>query len=262
MLPPGIKLLLYANGAVFLLQMAFYEPLVTALGLNPMSFLNGAFWQPFTYMFLHGGVWHILINMLILWMFGRDLEHDWGTRPFIKFYLICGIGAALVTVIFQLGQSVTTIGASGAIFGVLLAFGMAYPNRQITLLLFFVLPVTMKAKYMVGGIAVLQFLLLSEGGGGVSYITHIGGLLTAFLYLKLFRGHVRFSGPFAWLGKRRAQRKGRKLRKQWDEQRDLMEAVDKVLDRINEVGFDQLTEEEKRTLAKASERLSGEKQKN
>jgi len=261
MLPPGIRLLLYANGAVFFLQImpSIGGALVEYFGLTPTMVAGGAVWQLFTYMFLHGGFMHILFNMFILWMFGRELEQDWGTRPFLKYYLICGIGAGAVTQIALWGSPIPTIGASGAIFGVLLAFGMTYPDRYIYL--WFFLPI--KAKYMVIIFGLLELMAsVSYTADGIGHFTHLGGLVAGFLYLRMRKGRFRFRfpRPFAWVGRMRARRKGRKLRKQFDEHRDLMEAVDRVLDRINEVGYEHLTDEEKRTLEKASERLSAEKE--
>jgi len=253
MLPPGIRLLIFANGAVFLLQMAAYTPILASFGLSPAKVANGAIWQLFTYMFLHGGFFHILFNMFVLWMFGQDLEREWGTRAFVKYYLICGIGAGVVTQIALWGQTIPTIGASGAVFGILLAFGMAYPNRYIYL--WFLFPV--KAKYLVIGIGLLELMSsINYTTDGIGHFTHLGGLAVGFLYLKRGRRGLSLPRPFAWMGRMRARRKGRNLRKQWDEQRNLMEEVDRVLDRINEVGYDHLTDEEKRTLEKASRKLS------
>lgn len=127
-LTPGIKYLLLANIAVFAMRLAFPRlPLDTHFGLNPSAILNSlALWQLFTYMFLHGGFWHIFFNMFALWMFGSDLERQWGTRPFIKFYLITGVGAGVITFLLQIYSNIPTIGASGAIFGVMVAFAMMY----------------------------------------------------------------------------------------------------------------------------------------
>jgi membrane associated rhomboid family serine protease len=256
-IPPAIKLLLFLNGGVFLLQLTAFGPgIVQYFGLAPAMVAQGAVWQLVTYMFLHGGFFHILINMFVLWMFGRDLENAWGSRQFLKFYMICGLGAGVVTLVGMWGQTIPTIGASGAIYGVLLAFGMTYPNRPIYL--WFLVPI--KAKYMVmiwGGLALINSY--SSGGDGIAHITHLGGLVVGFIYLK-WGGRFRFRlpRPFAFIGRWRAKRKARRLKKKWDDQRSLMEAVDRVLDRINEVGYDQLTDEEKATLERASRRLSTE----
>src|SRR6266436_3357326 len=157
-LPAGVKWLLIANVGMFLLYYLI-PPLaqhLLMLSLVPVMVLKHFFiWQLVTYMFLHGGIEHILFNMLALWMFGMTLEQDWGTRRFLKYYFLCGIGAGICDVAVNaiIGNWGThTIGASGAIFGLLLAFGVLYPD--VTVLFFFIFP--MKAKYMVmivGGMA-------------------------------------------------------------------------------------------------------------
>ena len=255
-IPPAIKLLLLINAGVFVLQMAGLDQfLVHYLGLTPTMVWQGAIWQLFTYMFLHGGLLHIGLNMLILWMFGRDIEYAWGSREFLKYYLICGVGAGIVTQIVLPTQAIPTIGASGAIYGVLLAFGMTYPNRPIYL--WFLVPIP--AKYMVLMWGAFELIASRAGSGdSIAHWTHLGGLAVGFIYLKLGGRHFRFPRPFAFLGRWRAKRKAHKLQKKWDDQRSLMEAVDRVLDRINEVGYDQLTDEEKATLERASKHLSTE----
>jgi len=255
-IPPAIKLLFWINGGIFLLQMTGLNPfLVKYLGLTPVMVWHGAVWQLFTYMFLHGGLLHIGFNMLVLWMFGRDIEYAWGSREFLKYYLVCGLGAGVVTQLILNSQTIPTIGASGAIFGVLLAFGMMYPNRPIYLWFLFPIP----AKYMVilwGGMELL--FSISSRADGVAHLTHLGGVAVGFIYLKWGGRMFRFPRPLAFLGRWRAKRKAHRLKKKWDDQRSLMEAVDRVLDRINEVGYDQLTDEEKATLERASKRLSTE----
>jgi membrane associated rhomboid family serine protease len=256
-LPPAIKALLIANGAIFALQLvaqyAFSYSLVSFGGLSPAMVAHGAIWQLFTYMFLHGSLLHILFNMFALWMFGRELEYDWGTRAFFKYYLICGIGAGVVTLLALWGKTNPTIGASGAIYGVLLAFGMAYPNRYI--FLWFLVPI--KAKYLVILFGALEVLAsVSSTGDGIGHLTHLGGLAVGFLYLRLSAHPWHYPRPLAWMGQWQARRKGQKLRHHLDEQRLLMEEVDRILDRINQVGFEGLTDEEKLTLERASRRLS------
>lgn len=261
-LPPAIKVLLIANGAFYALQILLQVladfTLVSYGGLSPAMVAKGAVWQLVTYMFLHGNLFHLLFNMLALWMFGRDLENDWGSREFLKYYFICGIGAGLVTLLALWGKVTFTIGASGAIYGILLAFGMAYPNRYI--FLWFLIPI--KAKYFVilfGGLEVMASL--SSTNDGVAHLTHLGGLVIGFFYLKLSDSRLRLPAPLAWLGQWRAQRKGRELRRRFDEHRELMEEVDRVLDRINQVGYEGLTPEERDVLERASKHLSTESRK-
>ncbi len=188
-LSTAIKALIGANVLIFFAQNV--KPVLTSLlGLEPSYVVHSLWvWQLGTYMFLHGGVIHILFNMLALWMFGTELERIWGTRYFLKFYFVTGIGAAILTVLFsllpfgaaqQLYQS-NVIGASGAIYGLLLAYALYFPDRRIYMYLVFPIP----AKYFVLIIGALAFYASFSGSsGGVANATHLGGLLVAYLYLK------------------------------------------------------------------------------
>ena len=182
-----LQALIGANVIFFVAQVLF--PMVTALlGLHPAWVIHSFWvWQLATYMFLHGGVFHIVFNMLALWMFGAELERTWGTRYFLKFYFVTGIGAGVLTVLFstlpfafarQL-QDVNIIGASGAIYGLLLAYAIYFPERPILLIVFWV-PARLCVTIL-GAIAV--FASLSDAGG-VANATHLGGLLVGYLYLK------------------------------------------------------------------------------
>ena len=168
-----------ANGLAFVITFALPELRLT-FGLRPADLVEKfAVWQLVTYMFLHGGISHILFNMLTLWMMGVELERRWGTRFFTKFYFTCGIGAGLTQVLLGLlplevadhFYLLSTIGASGAIFGLLLAYALYFPHRPI--LMFFIFPVP--AKYFVMILGAIQLLLASSGGGGVAYTAHLGG---------------------------------------------------------------------------------------
>ena len=186
-LSAAIKSLIIANVAMFFAQL-FVPALTVWLGLMPSAVLGqGRFWQLATYMFLHGGLFHILFNMLALWMFGTELERIWGTRYFLKFYFVTGIGAGALTVVFSLLpfgfaaalRQAVIIGASGAIYGLLLAYAMYFPDRRIFLYFF---PVQAKYAVMIlGGIAFYSSL---SDAGGVANATHLGGLLVGYLYLK------------------------------------------------------------------------------
>jgi membrane associated rhomboid family serine protease len=199
MLPPGVKWLLIINTVLFVVYFfairagygAFFAPFWLSLRWVVDIF---AVWQLVTYMFLHdpGGFQHILFNMLALWMFGKDLEATWGTRKFLQYYFICGIGAGicalLMSAIFGTGAE-RTIGASGAIYGLLLAFGMLFPDA--TVLFSFLFPI--KAKYFVMIIGAISFMLtFGSTGDGVSHVAHLGGMIWGYLYLKtgLFRSDL------------------------------------------------------------------------
>ena len=188
---PMVKLLIMANVGIFLAG-AVLPPLgrffIDLFGLRPQAVLTGfRFWQPATYLFLHGGFGHILFNMLVLWMFGVQLERLWGSAFFLRYYFIAGIGAGIATIIagvlpFSFSQPTylaVTIGASGAIYGLLMAFAIYYPNTPI--LMFFLFPVP--AKYFVMIIGTITFLSVPRSGG-IAHVAHLGGLVVGYFYLK------------------------------------------------------------------------------
>jgi membrane associated rhomboid family serine protease len=183
--PTGVKWLLLTNTAVFLLTSFLPSaPVHTLFALTWAGVVHNFYiWQPFTYLFLHGGIWHLLLNMFTLWMFGVQLEQDWGTRQFLKYYFICGIGAGICILLVNgaIGAyTIPTIGASGAIMGLLMAFGVLYPNQRV--LMDFLFPI--KAKYLVL-IYVLVELWASFGPNtGISSVAHLGGMLVGYGYLK------------------------------------------------------------------------------
>ncbi len=180
-LTPIIKKLMIVMGAVFLLQMFVSYRISFYLGLVPILVWKKYFlWQLATYIFLHGGVTHLLFNLLALWMFGGELESYWGSRKFLRYFLFCGIGAGICTVIFTPYQFIPVIGASGAIYGILLAFGWLFPNRPIYIYFLFPIP----AKYMVIIFGLIELFSSREGtGGGVAHLTHLGGLLFGLFYM-------------------------------------------------------------------------------
>jgi len=183
---PAVKTLIIICSTAFLLQIFAdiangASPFVTTFGLSPAKVLHSFYvWQLVTYMFLHSGFMHILFNMLGLWMFGTDLERLWGTREFTKYFFICGIGAGITTVMVTPSSLILTISASGAIYGILLAYGMLFPNRII---IFIIFPIP--AKWFVIMLGAMNLVSsVSGGGGGIAYVAHLGGLLVGFLYLK------------------------------------------------------------------------------
>ena len=183
----AMKALIGANVAIFLAQ-TLMPSLMLTFGLVPAAVLGGLqIWRLVSYMFLHGGIFHILFNMLALWMIGSELEHRWGTRYFLKFYFVTGVGAGILTVLFsllpfeiatQLYHEIV-IGASGAIYGLLLAYGLYFPDRLIYYIVF-----PIPAKYFVLIIGVISFYGSMGGSSGVANATHLGGLLVAYLLLK------------------------------------------------------------------------------
>lgn len=189
---PTIKAIIVACVAVFLVDFFLVRtggiPLSTFFGLRPRAVVEGLqIWQVATYLFLHGGLFHLLFNMLALWMFGVELERMWGPRFFAKYYAVTGLGAGVTVIIAALspigGDSyvIPTVGASGAIYGVLLAFALYFPNRPILLFMFFPVP----AKYAVMIMGAIAFLATAgESGSDVSHVAHLGGLIAGYLYLK------------------------------------------------------------------------------
>ena len=184
---PAVRVLIISCVVAFLLQIfdrvAGGPSFTQKFGLTPALVLhNFYFWQLVTYIFLHdtGQLFHILFNMLGLWMFGSELEAAWGTRQFTKFFFICGIGAGVLTVLFSPNSLATTIGASGAIYGILAAYGILFPNRII---IFMIFPIP--AKWFVLMLGAMAFISsLSASGSGIANVAHLGGMLCGLVYLK------------------------------------------------------------------------------
>lgn len=200
-----VKRIIIACGVIYFIKLLLQvftsggDRVFTYFGsLVPALVLHGFIWQLVTYSFLHAGVWHVLINMLMLWMFGAQLEQDWGPGKFLEFYLFCVVGAALTTIavayspIPGVNPGTETIGASGGVFGVLIAFGMLYGNQEIFM---FPLPFMMKAKYMVGIMIILVIIAtIDPRQGGIANFAHLGGLLFGFLYIKFMPRRGVISG--------------------------------------------------------------------
>ncbi len=281
--PPVLKALLITNvvvwfvldfllGAFTLHGVPIFAILSDYLALWPLG-PNFYPWQVVTYMFMHGGFWHLFFNMLWLWMFGMELEHVWGSRKFFWFYLTCGIGAGISNLIVTtlIGQAAPTVGASGAIMGVLIAFGMLFPDRPIYL--YFFLPV--RAKYFVA--LVIGFDLFYGVTGttdGVAHFAHLGGALVGFLFVLAERGLIPVG---RWVSRLRPARHAEQSYR-WgrtdnnvsdakfydittgkpphDNASDVsQEEIDAILDKISKGGYQSLTEDEKRILNEASKNI-------
>jgi len=180
-LTPVIKKLMILMAVLFLLQGVVSHWITLYLGLVPLLVWKKFFlWQLVTYIFLHGGISHILFNLLALWMFGGELERYWGSGKFLRYFLFCGIGAGICTVVFSPYQFIPVVGASGAIYGILLAFGWLFPNRLIYV--YFLVPIP--AKYFVIIFGLIELYASMQGtGGGVAHLTHLGGLIFGILYM-------------------------------------------------------------------------------
>lgn len=198
---PAVKWLLIVNTAIFLLaylSRSVDDLLVVYFGLTPLSVVHLAVWQLFSYMFLHStaGFMHILMNMLTLWMFGVPLEGAWGSRRFLRFYFFCGVGAGVFVVLLNFllpggRPNIPTIGASGALYGLLLAFGLIFPDARI--LFFFLFPIQARVYVWIMAVILLLTTLSSGMGGSVSNIAHLGGMVCGWIFLKM--GLDRIRGP-------------------------------------------------------------------
>ncbi|MCK4295263.1 MAG: rhomboid family intramembrane serine protease, partial [Candidatus Marinimicrobia bacterium] len=180
----AVRNIIIINVAVFIVMylLPVEKFFLLTFGIVPkFVWSRGFIWQPLTYLFIHGGFWHILMNMFVLWMFGMEIENYWGKKEFYKYYFITGIGSGLITLLFSLNSTIPVVGASGAIYGILVAFALMFPNRY--LYLYFLIPI--KAKYFVIFIAVVTFFsTITPGTSNISHLTHLGGFLIGFVYLK------------------------------------------------------------------------------
>lgn len=224
---PWVKRLILTYAGIYLV-MALLEVTLPAehywimltFGLIPVRVMHGMVWQLITYSFLHFGLLHLLFNALALWMFGAQLETDWGSRRFNEFYFFCTVAAAITTVavsythVLGVSPGTTTIGASGGIYGLLVAFGVLYGDNDIMM---FPLPFTIKAKYFIWGIVFLTLVGAIQETGGVANFAHLGGLLFGYLYLKFLPkrglGYSATEKYFSWRNEYYRWRRRRAARK-------------------------------------------------
>jgi membrane associated rhomboid family serine protease len=189
---PAVKAIIIANVAVFVVSFVAPQLVVSAFGLTPEFVLERGFvWQVATYLFVHSprSIGHILFNMLAVWMFGVELERRWGTVAFVKYYAVTGVGAAISTILvsllpFEFARPVyenTTVGASGAVYGLLMAWALLFPHREI--LFMFIFPLQARVFVLLIG-AIAFFSALGASGGPVAHLAHLGGLVAGYLYLK------------------------------------------------------------------------------
>lgn len=303
---PWVRRLLIANGAVFLLMFVGLLPeewTIRTFGSSPEGFLTRP-WSPLTYMFVHGGFWHVLVNMFVLFFFGPPLERAWGGRDFLKYYLIAGLGGALGSLVFlplpEVQADTLVVGASGAIFGLMLAFALLWPDAKIYI--WGILP--MRAKWFVAIVAGFTlYASFSGGGGNVAHWAHLGGLVTGFGYLKWGQGVSRALDPLfdrvadllpgdgdgspargrgsggggpVFTGRRRRGGEGsdggrstkttsgsggRRFGSGSDDgestSEEMLDEVDRILDKIREDGLDSLSDEERQFLDEMSRRYRG-----
>lgn len=201
--PPVVKALLIANVLAFIAEQSAFDLLVKWFALWPINTPNLAYapegvvrlpgfeiWQLISYAFLHGGLVHLFFNMFALWMFGAQIENAWGSRTFTEYYFTCVVGAALVQLIVTAltGATYPTLGASGGIFGVLLAFGMMFPDQRLIL---FPIPIPVKAKWLVIGYGAIELWAgVTNSASGVAHFAHLGGMLFGFVLIQYWRGKL------------------------------------------------------------------------
>ena len=256
--PPAVKGLLLANGAGFIIaQLSGPLSFDYLFGLTvPTVFTHFRIYQFVTYLFVHGNIFHLFINMLILYIFGRELELHWGTPYFLRYYFISGVGAGICSIPFIWGINAPLIGASGAVVALLVAYGVIFPDRVVTLLLFFLIPVRMKARQLVLIFIGLELLLFlnSGGGGGIAHFAHLGGALIGFIYLKwplILAKSVELLRTI----------NGSNSEKSFPDpppktgEKDLRIELNRILDKLAQVGWEGLSNAEKEFLHNAKNQL-------
>jgi membrane associated rhomboid family serine protease len=251
---PAVRALILACGGVYLGQLFLGRtfPVVELFGLDTARPLD--LWRWLTYALLHDGPFHLVFNALAIWMFGSDVEERLGTRRFVAFCAVCGVGAAasVVVVDLLLGRASLVIGSSGIVFGLLLAYGLLFAERMITLLLFFVLPVTLKARHFVVAFGAIELLFGISGGTRVAHFAHLGGMLFGWLFLRASAGGSPSGAASARGGAGFLEPLRRRLAtftRARDDRR-----MDELLQKVNASGIASLTEGEKRFLHRMSRR--------
>lgn len=268
---PMVKKILIANCAVFVLQVilfgtfggyGIYEGTSGGdfrlvwfgeyIGLVPALVQEGYLWQLISYMFVHGGFVHLFFNMFVLWMFGVSLERVWGGLGFLQFYLVCGLAAGLGMVTFYWGSRTPVVGASGAIYGILGAYAINWPDRLVYI--WGIIP--MKIKYLVVLIGASDLAMHLFADWPIAHEAHLTGLAVGLLYawkLNPSRSIIDRLDRF------RKQRKVKKKQQQWEQRQQkldqMAEEADEILDRMNEVSWEELSEEEKQQIREISDEL-------
>lgn len=280
-LPLVVKNLLIINGIFFLatiaMDMAWHLDLSQYLGLHYIGASDFRPYQFVTYMFMHGSFAHLFFNMFALWMFGNAIENAWGPKRFLVFYFVCGIGAGFTQELVQFIQlhdivqnynyvklnhhsipvdeylnMLTTVGASGAVYGILLAFGMMWPNSRIYL--YFLIPI--KTKWFVLIYGLLELFSGFSSVDNVAHFAHVGGMLFGLLLILYWKNKSNGGSRFKIRFNKKSSGDSRQ-RSDWDynkERRDEDRRTDEILDKISKGGYDSLTEEEKEFLFKQSKK--------
>lgn len=281
-LPPVVKNLLIINFVFYLATIAFdyvwHVDLAKYLGLHYIGASDFRPYQFVTYMFMHGNFAHIFFNMFALWMFGNSIENAWGPKRFLIFYMVCGIGAGLTQELVQYiqlhdlvenyqyvklnGQSIpvdaylnmlTTVGASGAVYGILLAFGMMWPDSRIYI--YFAIPI--KAKWFVIIYGLLELFSGFSSVDNVAHFAHVGGMLWGFLLILYWRHKDNGWTPKFKINRNRNNSYNDRPKSDWDYNKDRADderRTNQILEKISKGGYSSLTEEEKEFLFKQSKK--------
>ena len=287
--PPVIKYLIIINLAVYLFERTVLQGMLSFGGRSLQElFFYGFYllpigdgfmpWQLVTYMFVHGNFWHLFMNMLMLWMFGMEVENTWGTKKFLLFFLICGVAGGLSNLLIAplFAPPAATIGASGGVYGVLVAFAMLFPNRYVYF--YFFIPV--KAKYLITGLIAFEVFYGTTGtSDGVAHMAHLGGAVLAAIWVVLeSRGTIDRLLGRAMPRRSQSDRSGPVLQTRVRDARihdisssipkapsgdpefdQYQKVIDEILDKISRQGYSGLTEEEKKILLDASKRIHPDK---
>jgi membrane associated rhomboid family serine protease len=264
---PGraVRGLLVVSGGAYLLQLMMGDWALRHFALSRGGIASGEVWQLVTYLFLHGGIMHLLFNMLGLFFFGRELETLLGGRQFVRIYLLCGVVAGLGWLALSGGGAVC-LGASGAVFGIVGMYAALYPHRRVTLLVMLVLPVNLSARTLALGFMGLSLLMLLEGRGGVAHAAHLFGGLAGYGLGWLAARGKRGSGGGSFWGRLRAGRRrrgftvvpGRHVDQDATVDADAVypppdaATIDAILDKITQRGIGSLTRAERQTLEQAA----------
>ncbi|MEE9270873.1 MAG: rhomboid family intramembrane serine protease [Candidatus Krumholzibacteria bacterium] len=230
--------LILANVVVFFLQYLFgFHSFVKLFGLTPRMVVQQLFfWQPVTYMFLHAGFMHLFFNMLMTFFLGSAVESVWGGQRFLKYYITCGLGGALFSIV--LSYDATVIGASGAVFGLYLAYAVMFPNSYVYL--YFLFPI--KAKYLVTFLAIFQLAQGIAGPSGIAYFAHLGGMAAGLIYFRREIMNTRFwLRTRRWFGDRQQAKREEFVSQEGTK-------IDSILDKIATKGYENLSTTEKRIL--------------
>ncbi|MFH0878336.1 MAG: rhomboid family intramembrane serine protease [Lentisphaerota bacterium] len=256
-MPPGVKGLLIVTVAAYFIQMVMNlltgNLFIYYFGLSFSGIRSGFVWQIVTYMFLHGSLWHLLFNMMALYFMGPETERATGTKHFLILYFLSGILGGLGWLLISSSSWIPCVGASGAIFGVIGAFAALFPDRPITLLIFFVLPVTMRAWVMAVGLGVVELgFLMSSVNGGIANAAHLAGGISGYVYaLTVFR-EVKFGRLFDAFRNKKPQ--FTVLPGGLSQDGPAVEEIDRILDKISRQGIQSLTRSEREALENASKR--------